>query len=569
MNMKQSSMLGKGTFIDHYLSRNRVSILGLLFCGILSQIGTLLITLSLGKGIHLLGDSFAVKTQLFDSLTGGLITRMPNLILFLVAVILVKAVMDFVFHQMCGLHGERIRKEAREMIFQQQFSFPLEDGSMQDKNVVRYSMDMSILHQYLVKGIFRSTVDVVFAVLGLALLYHLSSLLTIFLFGILFIGFLGVYWINRHVKRSTERRRNYHSNLLDFIHETIKSTSTILYFNKAKSIIHSFNKKSNKIFLAGRNQQQWNAILNTVVPLFISLMMLSILVVSYLWPGEVYLPHLVIYVVTFLLILPVLRRLMRWHTIKQVSRIPLEKLDIIYQITQKNNKALTEFQFQAGRVEFIDVNFTYPSGNIVFSQLNMQIPGGTWVQLKGKKGSGISTWMKLLFGIIHPNSGVIAIDGQDLNTCNPFTYRKYISTVDATLPLYGKTVLDSVLYSKNSHKKEKAIQLVDRLCKGIPPELWLDANMVFGKSGSHLSETQIIILSIARALLTRKPILCIDVNWSDLTPRLRSNFINELHHYPDKSTIILCSNVWPEGLRQPDLIFNLSDLKKNMQVQNN
>lgn len=63
-------------------------------------------------------------------------------------------------------------------------------------------------------------------------------------------------------------------------------------------------------------------------------------------------------------------------------------------------------------IRLIDINFGYHQGKPIFSNLNVEIPYGRWVSITGKCGSGKTTLVKLIAGLIEQWSGeVVYLDG--------------------------------------------------------------------------------------------------------------------------------------------------------------
>ncbi len=72
----------------------------------------------------------------------------------------------------------------------------------------------------------------------------------------------------------------------------------------------------------------------------------------------------------------------------------LEIMDTPHEIIDHSD---TQLQVTSGRVEFVNVQFTYVDGKAIFNGLDLRIKPGEKVAIVGKSGSGKTTLVKLLF----------------------------------------------------------------------------------------------------------------------------------------------------------------------------
>ncbi|WP_170839172.1 ATP-binding cassette domain-containing protein, partial [Escherichia coli] len=79
-------------------------------------------------------------------------------------------------------------------------------------------------------------------------------------------------------------------------------------------------------------------------------------------------------------------------------------------------------------LETQDLSFRYDSQSApVFSNLNISIKPGESVAITGASGSGKTTLMKVLCGLLVPESGRVMIDGTDIRSLGVNNYHKIIS----------------------------------------------------------------------------------------------------------------------------------------------
>jgi ABC-type multidrug transport system fused ATPase/permease subunit len=166
-----------------------------------------------------------------------------------------------------------------------------------------------------------------------------------------------------------------------------------------------------------------------------------------------------------------------------------------------------------GRVEFKNVNFSYPSRSDIqiFSELNFTAAKGEKVALVGPSGSGKSTIIKLLSGFYPFQGGEILVDGKPISSYNLTALRKNIGMVPQEVILFGGTIRENIAYGKTdateseiiaAAKKANAWDFID----SFPENL----ETIVGERGLKLSGGQKQRVAIARAILRDPKILILD-----------------------------------------------------------
>lgn len=86
-----------------------------------------------------------------------------------------------------------------------------------------------------------------------------------------------------------------------------------------------------------------------------------------------------------------------------------------------------------------DVSYTYADGQKVISKLNLEIMEGEFISLIGKSGTGKSTILKLITGLLKPDKGEILINGKEVALGDV----GYMAQRDLLLP--WRTIIDNIL----------------------------------------------------------------------------------------------------------------------------
>lgn len=191
-------------------------------------------------------------------------------------------------------------------------------------------------------------------------------------------------------------------------------------------------------------------------------------------------------------------------------------------------------------IVFDNVQFSYTKDSHV-SDVNMEIKKGEFAVVAGESGAGKSTSVKLLLGILKPDSGEIYLrttDGKKhflgKNSRKLFAY-----VPQGNLILSG-TIRENIAFASETDNEEKIIKaakiaqiwdFITTLDKGLDTEI--------GENGLGLSEGQAQRISIARALMYDAPVLLLDEATSALDSQTEAELLKAVKSMTDKTVIIV------------------------------
>lgn len=187
-----------------------------------------------------------------------------------------------------------------------------------------------------------------------------------------------------------------------------------------------------------------------------------------------------------------------------------------------------------------NIDFTYKNKQI-FKNASLEVNKGEIVAVYGESGIGKSTLLKLILGIIKKDSGDIYFNLADGNkqeigndTRNMFAYvpqGKFIlsGTIRENLTFVNKNITDEEL--------NEALEVSN--CKKFIDELPDGLDTKIGERGSGLSEGQLQRLSLARALVSKAPILILDEITSSLDSKTEKEVLNNIKQLQNRTCIIV------------------------------
>lgn len=187
-----------------------------------------------------------------------------------------------------------------------------------------------------------------------------------------------------------------------------------------------------------------------------------------------------------------------------------------------------------------NVNFTYKNKEI-FNNLNFKIKKGENIVIYGESGIGKSTLLKLILGIIKNNSGQIYFNLKDghqqlINTDT----RSMFAYVPQGNFILSDTIRENITFVNpniSEQDLEKALKI--SCCKSFIDQLDNGLDTIIGENGSGLSQGQLQRIAIARAIVSKAPILILDEITSSLDSKTEEDIINNIKNLKNITCIIV------------------------------
>ena len=203
-------------------------------------------------------------------------------------------------------------------------------------------------------------------------------------------------------------------------------------------------------------------------------------------------------------------------------------------------------QSDAAALELHEVHFAYaPESPPVLQGINLAIPKGARVGFVGTTGSGKSTLIDLIMGLLPPTSGEILVNGQVLRAENIGEWQRRIAHVPQAIFLTDSSLAENIALGTprnliDQARLESAImqsqltEVVQRLPYGIDTRV--------GERGIQLSGGQRQRIGIARALYKTADILILDEATSALDSETEKLLMDSIYQNNPKAIILMIAH---------------------------
>jgi HlyD family secretion protein len=216
-------------------------------------------------------------------------------------------------------------------------------------------------------------------------------------------------------------------------------------------------------------------------------------------------------------------------------------------LIEKENESNFD-QFKIGqKIELRDISFSYPGKlNSALNNLNIEIPVNKTVGIVGSSGSGKSTIIDIILGLITPDSGEIVIDGEFIIHKNNISLmQEKIGFVPQSIFLSDASIKENIAFGKsineiNKSRIQNSVMLanLDEFISTLPDGL----NTQVGQNGMQLSGGQRQRIGIARALYRESEILIFDEATSSLDNVTEALVMDAINNFGKTKTIIIVAH---------------------------
>ncbi len=212
-------------------------------------------------------------------------------------------------------------------------------------------------------------------------------------------------------------------------------------------------------------------------------------------------------------------------------------------------------------IDLEDVDFRYAAdGRDVLSRINLTIKRGTRIGFVGRTGSGKSTLVDLIMGLLEPTRGQIRIDGLPLSAAVRRRWQATIGHVPQSIYLADATIAENIAFGREPRsidrrrvreaaQRAELIAFVDSL-----PEAF---DTVVGERGVRLSGGQRQRIGLARAFYKRANIIVLDEATSALDNETEAVVMNAIYSSSRDVTVLIIAHRLTT-LRTCDRILELS-----------
>lgn len=186
----------------------------------------------------------------------------------------------------------------------------------------------------------------------------------------------------------------------------------------------------------------------------------------------------------------------------------------------------------------------------ILKNISLEIKRGEFIGLAGKSGEGKTTLSDIVTGIIQPTSGMVLVNGRDLRTLQPHSWRSKIGMVGQASVIFSDTLFNNITLWTALSTDLEAVRKVEKLISslglesivaGLPEGIFTHLGQLGGRS-IELSGGQQQRIALARELFLNTEVLILDEATSALDPKTESLVRSELRKRKGTTASLLISH---------------------------
>ncbi len=481
--------------------------------------------------------------------------------IFLVLVVVLRGLADYVVTVSSQSLAQRTVEDLRAAVFAKQLDLPLSrhDQEQGGRMLTRITYDTQMVADA-VSNAWLVFVRDTLVILGLVgFLFYTAWELALFVFVSLPILTVAIQRIGRRLRRSNTRVQESVGRLSGLIQEALMGLKEIKIFGAQGSQRNRFAGLN-----LGLRKEQMKVVRTSALagPLVSLLTALTVAVVIYLasfmtaqgslTPGE-----FVAFITALAMVFGPMRRLAQVNAVLQKGLAAADAIfGLLDEPVESRSASPSDAEARArqherlvGEVEFRGVSFRYPHQETqALEHLSFHIAPREVIALVGPSGSGKSTVLYLLAGFAQPQAGEILIDGRSISEIDVYRLRQNIALVGQRVMLFDDTIRQNILLGRPEASEQEVIAaaraahawpFIEALPQGLDTPL--------GSLGDRLSGGQRQRIAIARAFLKDAPILLLDEATSALDKESEQAVLQGLNELMAGRTVLMVSHA-PERL---------------------
>ncbi len=355
-------------------------------------------------------------------------------------------------------------------------------------------------------------------------------------------------------------------NIIRVVQESLGYIRQIILDDSHSFFIKEYDKNNIQNSLAGANSSTIGQIPRYLMEsLILSGLVISIIFI-YLSGNNLYnyLTKAGAFILGIQKLLPLFQKaFLSTYYIRQ-DRFSLFSVLQILKETKKNNSKSRERLVNIFKlkniIRFENISFSYKE-NKVLENINLEIRKGEVIGIVGKTGTGKSTFIDILLGLLKPNSGYIYIDENKMDSNLFKQFRLLVSSVPQDYFILDRTIEENIVFGQSKIDYNLLNKVLDiSMLRDLIDSLKHGLKTFVGEKGVRLSGGQRQRLAIARAIYKKHSLLILDEATSSVDTVTEKNILENIINNDPEITILMITHRL-QTLKNCDYILEIKNKK--------
>lgn len=476
------------------------------------------------------------------------IAGMVTIAIYLIVVLLVEALLNYLFIYTTNWLGQSVIRDLRVRVFNHLSSLRLSyfDRTPIGTSTTRTINDIETINTIFTQGVITIIADLLtfFAVLGI--MFYTSWRLTLICLTTMPFLMIATYIFKEKVKHAFQIVRTQISRMNAFLQERITGMRIVQIFNAEKQEMERFKVINREYTQANLDSILYYAIFFPVVEI-ISAASLGLMVwwgAVHSLSGEITPGMLIAFPIYLNMLFRPIRMLADKFNTLQMGLVAADRVFKVLDRTEfiENKGTIKPERFQ-GKVKFEQVWFAYQAREYVLRDINFEIKPGETLAIVGGTGSGKSTIINILNRFYETQKGEIQIDDRSIKDYELLSMRSRIGLVLQDVFLFSGSVLENITLRNETIDRATVVEAAKMIgAHDFIMKLPGNYDYQVMERGATLSMGQRQLISFVRALVFDPDILILDEATSSIDPETEGVIQYAIEKLISKRTSIIVAH---------------------------
>lgn len=520
-------------------------------------LGLFLIIISRLSGLILPGAS---KYLIDDVIPSNDLDMLKWLVIIVVAAITVQAVTSYALTQILSVEAQHLISQLRSKVQRHIIQLPIRffDNTKTGELVSRIMTDVEGVRNLVGTGFAQMIGGVLTAAISLGLLIYISPMMTLYvLVPVIIFGFISLKAFSK-IRPIFRERGKINAEVTGRLTETLGGIRVIKGFNAEAQEIKSFEAGVERLFLNVKASLTATSFVTSAATFLLGIASAGIMGMGgyMIMDGQMTFGDFLAFTLYLGFMIAPIVQMSNIGSQFTEAFAGLDRTEDIMNrpLESAGGQRIIAIPFIKGDIRFDNVSFAYEEGKEVLKGISFNAPAGSVTALVGTSGSGKTTIAGLSASFLNPESGLITVDGVDMQKISLESFRSQLGVVLQDDFLFEGTIKENILFPRPDASEERLMQAVKAAHVGEFSDRFEEGlDTLIGERGVKLSGGQRQRIAIARAILADPRVLILDEATSNLDTESESLIqasLKELMH--GRTTFVIAHRL--STIRQADQI---------------